>query len=137
MPTPRCTAPSRSAATATCCSTPRCDARPSTCWRWKANCARRCRQDQFEPYFQPILRLATDEVVGYEALLRWNHPTRGLLGPPDFLQIAEDSGAIEAIDWRMFELSCELASRLGQVGTYLTINVAAAAFPPRRFRHAT
>ena len=87
--------------------------------------------DQFEPYFQPMWRLSTGAIVGYEALLRWNHPTRGVLGPPDFLQIAEDSGAIEAIDWRMFELSCELATRLGQVDTFLTINVA-----PRHFRHA-
>ena len=87
--------------------------------------------DQFEPYFQPMWRLSTGAIVGYEALLRWNHPTRGVLGPPDFLQIAEDSGAIEAIDWRMFELSCELATRLGQVGAFLTINVA-----PRHFRHA-
>ena len=86
------------------------------------------QQDQFEPYFQPILRLANDEVVGYEALLRWNHPNHGVLGPPDFLQIAQDSGAIEAIDWRMFELSCTLASTLGHAGTYLTINVAPGHF---------
>ncbi|MGH8076618.1 MAG: EAL domain-containing protein, partial [Lysobacter sp.] len=89
------------------------------------------QEDQFEPYFQPIVRLATDEVVGYEALLRWNHPTRGVLGPPAFLQIAEDSGVIETIDWRMFELSCEGACQLGHVGTYLTINVS-----PRHLRHA-
>jgi diguanylate cyclase (GGDEF)-like protein len=87
--------------------------------------------DQFVPYFQPIVRLATGDVVGYEALLRWNHPTRGVLGPSDFLQIAEDSGQIETIDWRMFELSCEQATRLGDIGTYLTINVS-----PRHLRHA-
>ncbi|MFD0738960.1 EAL domain-containing protein [Lysobacter koreensis] len=87
--------------------------------------------DQFEPYFQPILRLASDELVGYEALLRWNHPTRGVLGPPEFLQVAEDCGVIEAIDWRMFELSCERAARLDRVDTYLTINVS-----PRHLRHA-
>ena len=89
------------------------------------------QQDQFEPYFQPMLRLTSGEIVGYEALLRWNHPTRGVLAPPDFLQIAEECGAIEAIDWRMFELSCALASRLRQTDAYLTINVA-----PLHFRHA-
>lgn len=86
--------------------------------------------DQFEPYLQPIHRLADGTVMGYEALLRWNHPTRGVLGPPAFLQVAEECGAIEAIDWRMFELSCEHAARLRQTDAYLTINVA-----PLHFRH--
>ena len=89
------------------------------------------RHDQFEPYLQPMQRLASGAVIGYEALLRWNHPTRGVLGPPAFLQIAEECGAIEAIDWRMFELSCEHAARLRQADAYLTINVA-----PLHFRHA-
>ncbi|MBA2238066.1 MAG: EAL domain-containing protein, partial [Lysobacter sp.] len=81
------------------------------------------QQDQFEPYFQPVVRLATGEVVGNEALLRWNHPTRGVLGPPHFLQIAEDCGALEAIDWRMFEISCTLATKF-EAGKFLTINVS-------------
>jgi diguanylate cyclase (GGDEF)-like protein len=82
-------------------------------------------EDQFEPWFQPIVRLAGNETVGYEALLRWNHPERGVIGPADFLRIAEDSGSIEAIDWRMFELSCALVPRLGHGRGFLTINVAA------------
>ncbi|TWI13488.1 GGDEF domain-containing protein [Aerolutibacter ruishenii] len=86
--------------------------------------------DHFEPFFQPIVRLSTGEVVGHEALLRWRHPTRGVLAPDSFLSVAEDSGAIDAIDWRMFELSCHLAAQ--QPGdTYLTINVS-----PRHFRDA-
>ena len=86
--------------------------------------------DHFEPFFQPIVRLSTGEVVGNEALLRWRHPTRGVLTPDAFLSVAEDSGAIDAIDWRMFELSCRLAAQ--QPGnTYLTINVS-----PRHFRDA-
>jgi diguanylate cyclase (GGDEF)-like protein len=86
------------------------------------------QHDQFEPYFQPIVRLATREIVGYEALIRWNHPTRGVIGPADFLQIAESSGNIEAIDWRMFELSCSLAEKLGHARTFLTINVSPLHF---------
>ena len=82
------------------------------------------QRDQFEPYFQPIVRLGTGEVVGYEALIRWNHPTRGVLCPADFLRIAEDNGSIEAIDWRMFELSCGLATRLEHDRAFLTINVS-------------
>ncbi len=81
-------------------------------------------RDQFEPYFQPIVRLDNHAVVGHEALLRWNHPQRGLLGPGDFMQIAADSGSFEAIDWRMFEISCGAATRLGSPKTCLALNVS-------------
>ncbi|HEV2608107.1 MAG TPA: EAL domain-containing protein, partial [Xanthomonadaceae bacterium] len=87
-------------------------------------------RDQFEPYFQPIVRLATGDVVGYEALLRWNHPTRGVIGPDEFLQIAQDNGSIETVDWKMFEMSCKLATTLDPAH-YVTINVS-----PQHFRHA-
>ena len=80
---------------------------------------------QFEPYFQPICRLDGGAVVGYEALIRWNHPQRGLLGPDDFIRIAEDSGLVEAIDWHMFELSCALLARHGSDDSFMTFNVSA------------
>ncbi|HWX65061.1 MAG TPA: EAL domain-containing protein [Rhodanobacter sp.] len=83
------------------------------------------QHDQFEPYFQPICRLGDGEVVGYEALIRWNHPWRGVLRPADFLKIAEDSGLIEAIDWRMFELGCKLLLQHGRADTFMTVNVSA------------
>lgn len=82
--------------------------------------------DQFEPYFQPICRLdGIGRVVGYEALIRWNHPQRGVLLPDEFLAIAEDSGLVEAIDWRMFELSCRLLLQHGGADTFMTLNVSA------------
>lgn len=84
--------------------------------------------DQFVPYFQPILCLDDDTVQGYEALIRWNHPTLGLIGPDQFLRIAEDSGNIEAIDWWMFEHSCALATRHLADNQYLTINVSSLHF---------
>jgi diguanylate cyclase (GGDEF)-like protein len=89
------------------------------------------QHDQFVPYFQPVVRLGSGEITGYEALIRWNHPTRGVLGPADFLKIAEDNGSMEAIDWRMFEISCGLAARLQRSDTFLTLNVS-----PRHFRRA-
>ncbi|HTA63967.1 MAG TPA: EAL domain-containing protein [Xanthomonadaceae bacterium] len=88
--------------------------------------------DQFEPHFQPIMRLATGETVGYEALLRWNHPTRGTIGPAEFMQIAQDNGSMEAIDWKMFEKTCKLAARLDPANrAYVAINVS-----PLHFRRA-
>jgi diguanylate cyclase (GGDEF)-like protein/PAS domain S-box-containing protein len=53
-------------------------------------------------HYQPICSLASRQIVGFEALLRWQHPTRGLLQPADFLSIAEDTGLIIPIgDWVM------------------------------------
>jgi diguanylate cyclase (GGDEF)-like protein len=83
------------------------------------------KYDQFEPYFQPICQLEGGKVMGFEALIRWNHPRRGLLLPGEFLKIAEDSGLIDAIDWRMFELSCRLLLEHDQYDTFVTLNVSA------------
>ena len=83
------------------------------------------RQNEFEPYFQPIFRLGDGQIVGYEALIRWNHPQRGLLRPMDFVRIAEDSGLIEAIDWRLFEMSCRLLAQKGPAELFVTFNVSA------------
>ena len=81
------------------------------------------REDQLEPYLQPIVRLTDGHVVGHEALLRWIHPRRGVLCPGDFLQVAEESGLIEAIDWRIFKRSMAHVATLDD-DSYLTINVA-------------
>ena len=88
------------------------------------------QRDEFTPWFQPLVRLSDAKVVGYESLLRWRHPERGVLAPPEFLQVAEDSGLIEAIDWRMFQLACESARDLVDADQFITINVS-----PRLFRH--
>ncbi|MBS0195027.1 MAG: EAL domain-containing protein [Proteobacteria bacterium] len=85
--------------------------------------------DQFEPYFQPIQRLSGGETVGYEALLRWNHPTRGPIGPDDFMQVADDGGLMEAIDWKMFEKTCRQAAQLDPSARgYVSINVSPLHF---------
>ncbi|MGB0132671.1 sensor domain-containing phosphodiesterase [Dokdonella sp.] len=79
---------------------------------------------EFEPHFQSIVSLHDGKVLGYEALLRWNHPTRGILLPADFLAAAEENGCIEQIDWQMFAMACERAHRLPE-STYVSINVSA------------
>jgi len=64
---------------------------------------------EFVPYFQPIVDLRTCEIVGFEALVRWQHPVRGLLAPGTFIQIAEDSGLIERLGRSMLEQACRHA----------------------------
>ena len=64
---------------------------------------------EFVPFFQPIVDLRTSEIVGFEALVRWQHPVRGLLAPATFIQIAEDSGLIERLGRSMLEQACRYA----------------------------
>lgn len=79
-------------------------------------------RDELEPYLQPIVRLDDATIVGREALMRWNHPQRGVLCPGDFQQVAEDSGLMETIDWRIFKRSMAHVATIHD-DTYLTINV--------------
>jgi diguanylate cyclase (GGDEF)-like protein len=61
-------------------------------------------RDEFRLVFQPILNLASNRIVGCEALLRWEHPTRGILAPGQFIQTAEETGLIHAIgEWVLLE----------------------------------
>ncbi|NUS38557.1 MAG: EAL domain-containing protein [Lysobacter sp.] len=85
---------------------------------------------EFQPFFQPIVRLDDGGIVGYEALLRWRHPERGLVGPGEFLPVAEESGLIEAIDWHMYRLACQAGAPLVRDGGFLTINIS-----PRHFQN--
>ncbi|HEX5304642.1 MAG TPA: EAL domain-containing protein [Dyella sp.] len=83
------------------------------------------QREEFQPYLQPICRLQTGELVGYEALLRWHHPERGVLLPGAFLKVAEDCGQIELIDWQLFERACTAMARLPGKSSFLTFNVSA------------
>ena len=73
-----------------------------------------CAKDQLTLYYQPHVDISTREVTGCEALLRWNHPQRGLLGPDDFIPFAEQTGIITTIDaWVMrkaFAVAGELSA---------------------------
>ncbi len=86
-------------------------------------------EDHFAPYFQPIVRLSDGVTMGYEALLRWRHEKRGVLLPSEFLQVAEDSGLIEQIDWLMYEKTMQQIGRIATQNQYVSVNVA-----PRYFR---
>ncbi|MHB1058776.1 MAG: bifunctional diguanylate cyclase/phosphodiesterase [Rhodanobacter sp.] len=85
-------------------------------------------RNEFEPFYQPIVELADGRVTGYEALLRWHHPERGLLAPNDFLLIAEECGCAEAIDWQIFEQVCTQAVRLIGTEGFISINVSGRHF---------
>lgn len=61
---------------------------------------------EFCVFYQPIVDLGSGSVIGCEALVRWQHPERGLLPPPEFLAAAEESGLIVPLDWWVLEHAC-------------------------------
>lgn len=91
---------------------------------------RAIQAERFVPYYQPIVRMDTGEPVGQEALLRWRHEQQGLLAPGEFLDVGEDSGLIEQIDWLLYARVIEDLARHPLPG-YAAINVS-----PRHFRAA-
>lgn len=90
-------------------------------------------KEQFEMMYQPIVSLATGEVHKAEALLRWRHPTRGLLEPAEFIPYAEASGMIVRIgDWAFRQAARqagEWRERIGD-GMQVTVNASSAQLRP-------
>jgi diguanylate cyclase (GGDEF)-like protein len=62
------------------------------------------------PHFQPLMDLATDRILGFEALARWMHPTKGMIPPDTFIPIAEDLGIIDEITYAMLRAACSAAA---------------------------
>jgi diguanylate cyclase (GGDEF)-like protein len=57
-------------------------------------------------YYQPIIALETGEIMGFESLMRWEHPTRGMLSPEKFISLAEDTGLIRELGWWGLSEAC-------------------------------
>jgi diguanylate cyclase (GGDEF)-like protein/PAS domain S-box-containing protein len=84
-------------------------------------------EGQFELYYQPLFSLGADRVMGCEALLRWNHPTRGMVSPGDFIPLAEEIGLINALgEWVLREACREAAGWPQHVR--LAVNLSPAQF---------
>ncbi|MGB8652663.1 MAG: EAL domain-containing protein [Mycobacteriales bacterium] len=81
-------------------------------------------EDQFVVHYQPAVELATGDVVGAEALVRWAHPTRGLVGPDNFISRAEETGLIVPLGaWVLQQACVEAVSWQQQTGHALTVAV--------------
>jgi len=79
------------------------------CSQLEAELRRAIEHQEFRVYYQPIVYLETGQVAGFEALVRWQHPTRGLLSPVDFLQATEGTGLIVPIGlWVLREASGQM-----------------------------
>ena len=82
---------------------------------------------QFEIFFQPQIKLATREVIGFEALLRWNHPELGLISPAHFIPLAEESNLIIPIGTWVLVEACKYAARWPKRWR-IAINLSAVQF---------
>jgi diguanylate cyclase (GGDEF)-like protein len=87
---------------------------------------------QLEVHYQPIVRLVDGRTTGFEALVRWNHPERGLVPPAEFVPLAEETGAIAGIGrWVLREALRQGAAWTAETGTPLRM---AVNLSPRQFQ---
>ena len=84
-------------------------------------------REEFELHYQPVMDAKTRTLCGVEALIRWRHPTRGLIGPDHFLPIAESTGLIEPIgNWVLQQACTEAASWPSHIK--IAVNISAVQF---------
>ncbi len=102
-------------------------------WELETDLRRALERAELRVYYQPKVILSTKEITGFEALLRWVHPKRGLVSPSEFIPIAEESGLIIAIgDWVLREACVQVRDwneRFGgEAPLSVSVNLSGAQF---------
>ena len=88
-------------------------------------------RDEFRLHYQPIVKLEDGEVIGFEALIRWQHPQRGLVSPAEFIPIAEETGWIVPIGKWVLEEACAQLARWQtetQISLSMSVNLSGKQF---------
>ena len=81
------------------------------------------REQQISIHFQPQIDVATRQIVGAEALARWEHPTKGRIHPGDFIELAEQAGLIEELTGQVLALACQATARWNKLGFDISVAV--------------
>jgi EAL domain-containing protein (putative c-di-GMP-specific phosphodiesterase class I) len=82
---------------------------------------------EFELYYQPVVNLASSEISGFEALIRWNHPTEGIIPPAKFIPLAEEIGFIVPMGEWVIRQACATAAQWPK-NLQVAVNISAAQF---------
>ncbi|NRD76862.1 EAL domain-containing protein [Bacillus sp. BRMEA1] len=90
------------------------------------------KEKQFILYFQPKIDLKTNQIIGYESLIRWNHPEMGMIPPNDFIPIAEETGLIAKLGEWVLEEACQKVQELGRQ-LPIAINISVKQFADVNF----
>lgn len=95
---------------------------------------RALKRQEFLVYYQPIMDLETSEVAGFEALVRWRHPERGLVSPAEFIPCAEETGLVVPLGMEVLRMACEQLQIWRQQFPDLIMSVNLSV---RQFAHPT
>jgi diguanylate cyclase (GGDEF)-like protein len=82
---------------------------------------------EFELHYQPVVNLASKEISGFEALVRWNHPIRGMISPADFIPLAEEIGFIVPMGEWIIRQACATAAQWPD-DLHVAVNISAIQF---------
>lgn len=94
------------------------------------------QRNEFRVYFQPIVELGTGRLTGFESLVRWAHPVRGLIAPEHFLPVAEETGLIVPLGWWVMETACTYFAQWRKRYRYLRDRVTVSVnIANRQFAH--
>lgn len=98
--------------------------------RLETELRRALEENQLEVVFQPVVELTNGRAVGYETLVRWQHPERGVILPGEFIQTAEESGLIFPLGERVLRLACAQMARWRQLRAplddlFISVNLSA------------
>jgi diguanylate cyclase (GGDEF)-like protein/PAS domain S-box-containing protein len=102
-------------------------------WQLDADLRQAVERQEFQIHYQPIVSLTTGQITGVEALLRWQHPQRGLLDPAEFIPLAEETGLIVSIgEWVLHKVCTQ--NKTWQEAGYSPLS-AAVNLSARQFQH--
>ena len=93
-------------------------------------------QGEFDVYYQPRVSIGSNRIIGYEALLRWHSPKRGILLPQHFMGMADETGLITQLDQLTFKRCCQQLKQWQQTGVArgrISINVSSLSFRQNDF----
>ena len=102
----------------------------------EADLRRALRRGEFELYYQPRIALDDERIAGVEALLRWNHPVRGVVSPADFIPLAEEIGLIVPLGYWVVHQACEDMRTLDAHGVdpfHIAVNLSFKQFADEKF----